>query len=140
MFETLKIIHFLGLILAFAGGIGNMVAGMKLSSIPSESARAVGMFRLTMGKFSTLGLILLWITGIAMVSLTSGWAVFADLTFVLKFAAVLVVTGFSIAANITVARASKAATPPDAARMNMIGQGAMTFAFVATILAVIAFS
>ncbi|MGR3343920.1 MAG: hypothetical protein ACU0DI_11955 [Paracoccaceae bacterium] len=73
-----------------------MVAGLKLSAVPPESAAAVGAFRVTMGRMSTLGLILLWLTGIWMVSLNDGWAVFDDLTFVLKFAAVLVVTGFSI--------------------------------------------
>ena len=140
MFETLKIIHFSGLILAFAGGIGNMVAGMKLSTIPPEGAPAVGAFRFALGRISTLGLILLWLTGIWMVSLNDGWAIFSDLTFVLKFAAVLVVTGFSIAANITVARATKADTPPDSARMKMIGQGALFFAFLALILAVLSFS
>jgi uncharacterized membrane protein len=140
MFETLKIFHLLGLILAFAGGIGNMFAGMKLSAIPPEGARAVGGFRISLGKLSTMGLILLWLTGVWMVATNGGWSVFDDLTFVLKFAAVLVVTGFSIAANITVARARKAATPPDAARMKMIGQGAMLFALVAMILAVITFA
>ncbi len=140
MFETLKIIHFLGLILAFAGGIGNMVAGMKLSAIPPEGAPLVGAFRFTLGGISTVGLVLLWLTGIWMVSLNYGWAIFSDNNFVLKFAAVLIVTGFSIAANITVVRARKAAAPPDAARMKMLGQGALFFAFLALILAVLSFS
>ena len=140
MFETLKIIHFLGIILGFGGGIGNMVGGIKLSNLPPESVPALGRYQFTMGRISTFGLILLWLTGIAMVSLSSGWAVFSDQLFVFKFTAVVLMTLLSIAANITVEKARKARMPPDQQRMKILGTGIMALATIALIFAVFNFS
>ena len=139
-FETLKILHFLGFILGFGGGIGNMVSGIKLSNLPPDSAPAVGQFQFTMGRISTFGIILLWLTGIAMVVLSYGWSVFSSQLFVYKFSAVVLMTIFSIAANVTVEKARKAKMPPDERRMKMLGMGIGVAAFIALTLAVFNFS
>jgi len=140
MLELLKFVHFFGLIIGIGGGIANAVAAKRLALVPPEARPIIGMYRESLGKLSTAGLILLWLSGLAMVALYRGSGIFSDPTFSLKMAAVVVLTGFSVAANMTVAQAKKAGGPPDAQRMKMISMGALTFGVLALLLAVIQFS
>jgi hypothetical protein len=140
MLELLKFIHFFGLIIGIGGGIANAMAAKRLASVPSEARPMVGMFRESLGKLSTAGLILLWLSGLAMVAIYRGSGIFSDPAFSLKMAAVIVLTGFSVAANVTVAQAKKAGGPPDMQRMKIVSMGALTFGLLALLLAVIQFS
>ena len=140
MLAALKLVHFIGVILGFVGGIGNAMADKRLSSVPPEAMPIVGAFREALAKLSSIGLLLLWLSGIAIIWGWHGWAVFESPLFSLKIAAVVVLTGFSLAANLTVLRARRAGTEPDPDRMRRIGMGAMSAGTVALILAVIRFS
>jgi hypothetical protein len=93
-----------------------------------------------LGKISTAGLILLWLSGIALISIYADASLLSNSVFQLKLAAVIVLSGFSIAANLTVISAKKAGTPPNAARMKSISMGATIFGTLALILAVITFT
>ena len=139
MDELLKIIHFLSFSVAIGAGVANLTLGARLASFPSEAMPPLGGFRLFLGKLSTIGLVLLWITGILMVAATNGTSAFESPTFLLKIAAVIVLTIFSIMANLTVSQAKKAGTPPDASRMKQLGIGSQAMAVLAIILAVFAF-
>lgn len=139
MVELLKIIHFLSFSVAIGAGVANLTLGARLASFPSEAMPPLGGFRLFLGKLSTIGLVLLWITGILMVAATNGTSTFESPTFLLKIAAVIVLTIFSIMANLTVSQAKKAGTPPDASRMKQLGIGSQAMAVLAIILAVFAF-
>ena len=74
-----------------------------------------------------------------MVAATNGTSAFESPTFLLKIAAGIVLTIFSIMANLTVSQAKKAGTPPDASRMKQLGIGSQAMAVLAIILAVFAF-
>lgn len=140
MLETLKIIHFLGLIMGIGGGMANALAASGLAAVPAGAHQIVGQFRASLGKMSTIGLIILWLSGIWMLLIAGADTLLDDRNFQLKLAAVIILTGFSIAANITVMQAKKAGGPPDAARMKLIGSGAMLFGLLALLMAVITFS
>ncbi len=140
MLTLLKIVHFAGLIMGFAGGIANAMAGKRLQGMPPEAMPRVQAFQEALGKLSAIGLLLLWLSGIAIIWGWRGLAVFDDWVFNLKIAAVVVLTGFSLTASVTTARAKKAGTPPDPDRMRKIGMGAMSFGTLALILAVINFT
>ena len=140
MLAALKLVHFIGVILGFVGGIANAMAEKRLGGVPPEAMPTIAAFREALAKLSTIGLVLLWLSGIALIWGWYGWAVFESPLFSLKIAAVVVLSGFSLAANLTVLQARRAGTPPDPDRMRRIGMGAMTAGTVALILAVIRFS
>ncbi|MGR3291382.1 MAG: hypothetical protein ACU0C9_09345 [Paracoccaceae bacterium] len=140
MLETLKIIHFLGLILGIGGGIANAIAATKLSGLPPQARPVVGGFRAALGKMSTIGLVLLWLTGISLLVSLDTDILLSDQTFLLKLAAVIVLTGFSVTANMTVMSARRSGKPPEPARMKKIGIGATVFGLLALVLAVLAFA
>lgn len=140
MSEFLLVIHFLSFSVAIGAGVSNLTLGARLAGFPPPAMPALGGFRLLLGKFSTIGLILLWVTGIAMIATSHGMAIFENTIFLWKLAAVIVLSGFSIMANMTVAQAKKAGGPPDALRMKRLGYGSQAMAILAVILAVIAFS
>ncbi len=140
MLELLKIIHFIGIIMGIGAGMANMLAGRGLAGVPRDAMPIVGRFRQGLGKMSTLGLILLWISGIILVKTQGGADIIAVPAFKLKLAAVVVLTGFSIAANYTVFQAKRAGSPPDAERMKKISLGAMIFGLLALAMAVFAFT
>lgn len=139
MFETLLVLHFIGFIMGFGGGIGNAVSDAKLSGLPPENAKTVGAFYMTMGKISTIGLILLWITGLWMVNNSYGTAIFSDPVFAIKIAAVVGMTILSIMINLAVARARKAGgAPPE--RIKTLGKYISILGLTALILAVVKFA
>ena len=140
MFEALKIIHFLGLAAGIGGGLANMLAAMKLKGLPPEAMPAVGGYRITLGQVSTVGLALLWITGVWMVLGYMDPAIKGTLLFQLKILAVIGLTVMAVLSNLTVAKARKAGTPPDAQRMKMLGMISMVFSLSALILAVAVFN
>jgi len=140
VFEILKFTHILGVVLGIGGGLANAVAAAKLASLPPETGPIVGGFREALGKMSTLGLVFLWLSGIALIGVSGATGLLSDPIFLAKMAAVLVLTGFSIAANVTVISAKKAGGPPDMARMKLISQGALISGLLALVLAVVTFA
>jgi len=138
--ELLKAIHFLSFSIAIGAGVSNLFLGARLAAFPPQAMPALGGYRLLLGKLSTLGLILLWLTGISMVAATGGMGVLDNQAFLWKLAAVVVLTVLSVAANLTVFKAKKAGRPPDANRMKHLGVGSQAMAILALILAVAAFN
>lgn len=140
MYELLKMIHFLSFSAALGAGLCNQLVGLRLSTLPPDAMRPVGAIRLSFGAVSTIGLVLLWFTGLIMIVTAYGAALFLNTFFVLKIIAVLVLTALSIAANLTVSQAKKSGTPPDAQRMKRLGQSSLATGVIALIFAVLAFS
>jgi len=138
--ELLKAVHFLSFSIAIGAGVSNLFLGARLAGFPPQAKSALGGFRLLLGKLSTIGLILLWLTGIGMIAATGGIEVFDNTAFLWKLAAVIVLTFFSIIANVMVAQAKKAGAPPDAKRMKQLGFGSQAMAILALILAIVAFA
>jgi len=140
MFHTLLIVHFLSFSAAIGAGLANMAASIKLNAMPPEALPSIAGFRMTLGKLSTVGLILLWLTGIGLVAQTHGWAVFSNMMFLLKLLAVIGLTVLSVMANMAVMQARKSGTPPDMEKMKRLGMGSQALAVLALIFAVFAFS
>ncbi len=139
MTELLKIIHFLSFSVAIGAGLANIMAGYRLMSLPAEAMPKVAAFRLRLGMFTTVGLGLLWLTGLWLAALV-GASLLSNGLFLLKLVAVIALTGISVMANLTIIRARKAGTPPDAARMKQLGHAGPALAVLALILAVLAFT
>ena len=140
MLDMLKAIHFLCFSVDVGAGVSNLGLGARLATCPPQAMPPLGGFRLLLGKPSTIGLILLWLTGLWMVFATTGLGVLDNPAFLWKLAAVAVLTVFSIAANLTIAKAKKSGMPPDANRMKRLGFGSQAMAILALILAVVAFN
>lgn len=138
MLELIRIIHFLSFSIAIGAGVANIMAGRRLVPLPAEAMPKLGAYRMAIGKLSTVCLALLWITGIGLI-FAAGTSVFANGWFLLKLAAVLLLTAISVLANLTVIKARKAGTPPDPARMKLLGHAGPAVAVLIVILAVMAF-
>lgn len=139
MLELIKIIHFLSFAVAIGAGVANIMAGRRLIPLPAEAMPKLGAYRMALGKITTICLGLLWITGIGLIFLAGG-AVFSNGWFLLKLAVVIGLTAISVLANLTIINARKAGTPPDAARMKLLGHAGPAVAVLALILAVLAFN
>lgn len=139
MYEFLKIIHFLSFSVAIGAGVANQLVGLRMASIPPAAMPQIGAIRLSFGAASTIGLVLLWFTGLLLISTSVGTGVFANPMFHVKMTAVLVLTILSVIANVTVSRAKAAGTPPDAKRMKFLGQASLAVAVLTVILAVLTF-
>jgi hypothetical protein len=139
MLELLKIIHFLSFSVAIGAGLANMIVGMRMADMPPAVLPQIGALRLSFGKTSTIGLGLLWLTGITMV-LTAPVDPLGDTMFRLKLVAVVLLTLASVLANMTVVKARAVGAPPDAKRMKTLGQASLAMAVLALILAILAFT
>ncbi len=140
MLEFLKIVHFFGVVMGLGGGMANAMAAKRLAAVPPEALPAIRSFREALGGLSTLGLVLLWLSGIAMVAGWHGPALFAQPLFSLKIGAVIVLSAISLASNLTIRQARKTGTKPSAQHMRRLLMGSLVFATLALVLAVINFS
>lgn len=140
MLEFLKIIHFLSFSVAIGAGVANIIVGLRIGTLPPAALPQIGAIRLSFGKASTIGLILLWISGIAMVFGAGVGETFSNFTFLIKLAAVLQLSYISVLANLALARARAAGRPPNAGWMTILGKSATVTAAVTVMLAVVAFN
>lgn len=136
--RVLLILHFLGLALGFSVSFANMVmSGLMARAAPSEKL-VLGRFPPLMSRLGSVGLVLLWVTGIALVY--TKWAGFGTLPwqFYVKLVAVLFLT-------VTVGyvhRCERRAREGDVvalARVETAGKVATTFAVIAVVFAVLTF-
>jgi hypothetical protein len=140
LFHILLIIHFLSFAAAIGAGLANMAAGIKLTAMPPDAMPGIAGFRMSLGKMSTVGLILLWLTGVGLVTQIHGWAVFSNMMFLMKLVTVIGLTVLSAMANMAVIPARKSGTPPDIEKMKRLGMASQALAVLALIFAVFAFS
>ena len=101
--ELLKIIHFLSFSAAIGAGLANIMVGYRLMSLPSEAMPKVRAFRLRLGLITTIGLALLWLTGLWLIAI-AGASVLTNGLFVLKLLMVIALTATPVMANLTVMR------------------------------------
>ena len=138
MHELLKIIHFLSFSAAIGAGLANILAAYRLLPLPPEAMPKAAAYRLLLLRITTVGLALLWLTGIAML-MTSNAPTFSNPLFLLKLLVVLLLTGVIVMANMAIARSRQSGTPPDAAKMKRLGLLGPALASLALILAILAF-
>jgi hypothetical protein len=136
--QTLMVLHFLGLAMGLSTGFANMVmAGLIDKAAPPEKA-ILGRFPPAMSRIGAIGLTLLWITGIAIVMTRYGTFAILPRPFIVKLAAVVLLTLAVIYINILMPKAQRgdaAAT----ARIRTLGMLTGPLAIIAVIFAVITF-
>jgi hypothetical protein len=138
MNDFLLIVHFIGLMMGAAGGMGSMIVGRAALKASPEGAGALRALGPRLAKLSAAGIILMWITGVIMV-----WSVYGGLdnlpgAFWIKFIFVLTLSAAAIVIELAYAQ-MKAGNRAAAARLPMAGPVAGLSAFLAVIFAVIAF-
>lgn len=140
MIEFLKIIHFLALAAGVGGGMANGIIGARAAAADPAVKPVLGGLSGLIGRISAGALVLLWITGIALIYLAyDGWATLPG-AFWVKLVFVVVLSLLSLRMNLYVMQAARAKTPPPAARMKMLGQGASLASLLIVVFAVIAFT
>lgn len=90
--QTLLFLHFLGLAMGFSVSLANMtMSGLIARAAPPEKA-VLGRFPPLMSRFGTIGLAILWITGVILVY--TRWGGFSTLPweFYVKVGAVVLLT------------------------------------------------
>jgi hypothetical protein len=66
VFDTLLILHFFGLMMGSGGGLGSTIAMRYAMTLSLEQGAVVRGLGPALSKMSVAGLILMWITGLAM--------------------------------------------------------------------------
>lgn len=136
--QFLMVVHFLGLALGLSSGFANMVmAGLIAKAAPNEKA-VLARFPPAMSRVGAVGLALLWGSGLAIVFTRYGTFSILPRPFIVKFAAVVLLTLVVIYINVLQPRAQKGDAAA-MARIQTLGKLTGPLALVAIIFAVITF-
>ncbi len=140
MTNLLTILHFLGFSAGIGGGLANLIVGRVAATADPSMRPGLGRAARGIAGLATGGLVLLWLTGIALVQVAwGGWAAMPAL-FWAKLTMVAILTVVSVLVNLNVIRAIRSGTPPPPARMAMLGRLGVGAAVLALILAVVTFA
>ena len=136
--NTLVILHFLGLCMGVSTGFANMaMAGVMRKAAPAEQP-ILARFGPAMSRIGAVGLVLLWVTGIAIVQTRYGSFSILPRPFLVKLAAVVVLTLLVGYIHVLMPRAQRGDAAA-AARIQLLGKLTGPFALIAIIFAVITF-
>jgi hypothetical protein len=136
--QFLMVIHFLGLAMGLSTGFANMVmAGLITKAAPNEKA-VLSRFPPAMSRIGALGLAMLWGSGLAIVYTRYGTFSILPRPFVVKLAAVVLLTLAVIYINVLMPRAQRGDAAAQA-RIQTLGKLTGPLAIVAIIFAVITF-
>jgi hypothetical protein len=137
MHEVVLFLHFFGLMLGAAGGLGGGILMRKAAGLPPEQAQAIRAQGPMLANVSAIGLALLWITGIIMFFEFGGYV---PATFWIKFALVVIATITTILIHLTYAEMRKNPGPALAKRLQLLGPATGLAVLLAVLFAVIAFN
>ena len=136
--QFLLVVHFLGLALGLSSGFANMVmAGLIAKAAPNEKA-VLARFPPAMSRVGAIGLALLWASGLSIVYTRYGTFSILPRPFIVKFAAVVLLTLIVIYINVLMPRAQKGDAAA-MARIQLLGKLTGPLAIIAIIFAVITF-
>lgn len=137
--DILLILHFIGLALGFAGGIASGLSMRLAGAAKPEGAAALRQIPPIAAKISATGLVLLWLTGLALVY--TRWNGFGALPalFWVKFAFVLALTALVGVVEATHARLKRTGDAALRGRLARLGPLSGLAALGALIFAVLAF-
>jgi hypothetical protein len=133
--QFLVIVHFMGLAMGMSSGFANMV----MAGLIAKAAKAVlGRFPPAMGRIGLIGLVLLWVSGIAIVLTRYGTFAILPRPFLVKLMAVVLLTVVVIYIHLLQGRATRG-DQAAMARIQTLGRATGPLAVVAVIFAVITF-
>lgn len=135
---TLMVLHFLGLALGLSTGFANMVmAGLLAKATPGEQ-QVLARFPPAMSRVGSIGLALLWISGISIVMTRYGTFAILPRPFIVKLMAVVLLTIIVGYIHVLMPRAQRGDAAA-AARIRLLGMMTGPLAIIAIIFAVITF-
>ena len=135
---TLMVVHFLGLAVGLSTGFANMVmAGLIAKAAPQEKA-VLGRFPPAMARVGAIGLAMLWASGIAIVLTRYGTFAILPRPFIIKLAAVVLLTLIVGYIHVLMPRAQRGDAAA-MARIQLLGKITGPLAIIAIIFAVITF-
>jgi len=136
--DIVLFLHLLGLMMGAGGGFGSMIVMRGALKMTPEQAGPVRSLGPALGRFSFAGLILMWITGVALAFLKYGGFSGLPQLFWVKFAFVLSLTAAAITLELTYG-AVKRGNVEAAKRLPRLGPWAGLSSLLATLFAVLAF-
>lgn len=138
MNDLILFLHFFGLMLGAAGGLGGGVVARRARTLPPDQAPVLRALGPSMARVALIGVALLWITGLILV--WSKWTGIGSLPplFWVKFAFVLVLTAVSIGIELTYAEMRRGNVAV-ASRLPALGPAAGISALLAVLFAALAF-
>ncbi|UPH72091.1 hypothetical protein LGT41_0004515 [Abyssibius alkaniclasticus] len=137
MFVTLKIFHFIGLMLGGGAGFGLMLLAPALRRADAAGKAALMPLRPKLANLGLLGIVLLWISGLGMAFMVGSYGL-SGLWFGLKMLAAAGVLALAIFGFVMRRRAAAGQAVP--AYALKIGILASPLSVLAVILAVLAFN
>jgi protoporphyrinogen IX oxidase len=136
--DSLLIIHFAGLMLGAGGGLGSTVVTAQARAMPPEQAGPLRSVGPALARMSTVGLILLLLSGPALVSMKYGGFAAMPTMFWVKLVFVGTLTLAAILIEVTYARVKKGDVKA-AALLPGLGPVAGISSVLAVIFAALAF-
>ena len=136
--QCLVTVHFVGLTLGFASGLANMVmAGLIAKAAPHERP-VLERFPPAVGRLGVIGLVLLWGSGAAIVYTRYGSFSILPQTFLIKLAAVVLLT-LTVAGIHVLQPRALAGDAAARARIQVLGKVTGPLSLIALIFAVLTF-
>lgn len=136
--QFLLVVHFLGMALGLSTGFANMVMAGLIAKAPPSEKSVLARFPPAMSRVGAIGLVMLWASGIAIVLTRYGGFAVLPRPFLVKLAAVVLLTLVVIYIHVLQRRV----TQGDASavtRIQTLGKISGPLALVAVIFAVITF-
>lgn len=140
MYQLLLIVHFIALAMAIGGGYANIIAKRQMPKADPVTYPGFGIAAAGVGKMATLGLVILWITGLWMASIKFGGFTDIPALFWAKIAAVVAASGVSASLNVMIFKAQKSGTPTDSAKVDKHAYALAGLGLIIILLAVLTFS
>ncbi|MCX5516000.1 hypothetical protein C3941_04805 [Kaistia algarum] len=137
---VLLFLHFVGLVMGFAGGIGSAVTMRFASGASAEGAAALKRLPPAFAKISAYGLVILWITGLILIWSVYGGPQNLPGLFWLKIVFVLILTGLNGWHHAIYAQIRRTGDPSRGERLKIIGPASGLSALLAMAVAVIVFN
>jgi len=136
--DILLAVHIIGLMMGAGGGFGSMISQREALKRPADQAVTLRSIGPALASFSFAGLVLMWITGVALVFVRYGGFGALPQMFWIKFIFVSTLTLAAIATQVLYGQA-KAGNSIAATRVPIFGQIAGMSSLLAVICAVLAF-
>ncbi len=141
MFITLKIVHFLALLLGGAASVTPAVAmrALKRTGHSGPPPPALALTLRVLGIGSLIAILLLWGTGLGMYTLKYQGADLGT-AFIVKMAVATLILIIAVWLNLMATRAARTGEPANAGRVRLLGYAARGLLIIAIIAAVLSFS
>ena len=138
MHDVVFILHLVGLMMGAGGGFGSMIVARAALKAPADQAMTLRRLGPTLGRFSTIGLALMWLTGLTLVWVSYGGFSNLPPLFWVKLIFVLSLTIAALTVEFTYAQI-KGGKVQAAARLPVLGPIAGLSSLLSVIFAVLAF-